>query len=309
MLALPGEGLKQPVKERHKVDEDLLCDWIEANVLFDQPSVSGAELVDLLMEQQYYKDQSLAWQLFDILSFKLQQRARALGEGYPLKLTEQLIERRGPWQEFLPYSFCLALSLARPFADWAASFGQNFTEQAVLFEQLSECSLALLLPRWSIYRTGWSATDPTRLKEVVQRLASAIGAKVGNLDDWAPEHGKDGELDVACVFEFPDARGSHTVYLTQCASGKNWPSKLHTPRLEMWQKLIDFTVQPARCFTIPYALSDKEFRTNALTVQGLFLDRLRLLVPGREIRTWVPQELSAQIERWVRERLESLPKG
>jgi hypothetical protein len=307
VLALPSEGLKQPVNEHHKVDEDLLCDWIEANVLFDQPAVSGAEFVDLLMEQQYYVDQRLAWQLFDMLSFKLQQRMRVLGDSYPLKLTDRLIECRGSWQEFLPYSFCLALSLARPFASWAAGFGQNFTEQGDLFEQLSVRSLALLLPRWSIHRTGWSNTEPRQLRDVVQRLASVIGAKVGNLDDWAPEKGKDGELDVACVFEFPDARGSHMVYLTQCASGKNWPSKLHTPRLEMWQKLIDFTVQPARCFTMPYALSDRQFRTNALTVQGLFLDRLRLLVPGRDNRTWLPQELSRQIEHWVATRVESLP--
>jgi hypothetical protein len=123
VLALPGEGLKQPINERQHVDEDLLCDWIEANVLFDRPSLSGAELVDLLMEQQYYSDQAFVWQLFDILSFKLQQRARVLHDSYPLRLTHQLIERRGTWQEFLPYSFCLALSLARPFAGWAASFG------------------------------------------------------------------------------------------------------------------------------------------------------------------------------------------
>ena len=308
MLALPDEGLKHSIHV-HNVDEDLLCDWIEANVLFCQPTFSGAELVDLLMEQQYYESQSFAWQLFDLLSFKLQQRAQALGDGYPLTLSDRLIEARGTWSEFLPYSFCLALSLARPFPVWANDFGRDFNGQAVLFEQLSQESLTRLLPRWSVHRTGWSATTPDRLKDIVRRLAGVVGANVWDLDTWVPEDGKDGQLDLACVLEFPDARGGHMAYLTQCASGKNWRSKLHTPSLELWSKLIDFAVKPGRCFTMPYALSDREFRASALTVQGLLLDRLRLLAPGRQIRAWVPSTLGTQIQAWIGRRLGTLPKA
>jgi len=335
VLALPGEGLKPATRKRasdclapsdsarehdyeqdyaneceyqHNVDEELLCDWIEATVLFHEPSLSGAELVDLLTEQQYYTEQASAWQLFDMLYFRLQQRAQVLGEGYPLKLTHRLIESRGAWQEFLPYSFCLTLSLAKPFAGWAAGFGTSYTEQGALFEQLSARSLGLILPGWSIYRTGWAATHATKLKDIVRRLAISIGATVGNLDDWVPEKTKDAELDLACVREFPDPRGGHCTFLTQCASGKNWSSKLHTPNLALWSKLINFTVPPDRCFTIPYTLPEKEFRISTLKVQGLFLDRLRLLTPGRASRDWIPRDLSVEIERWVAGRLRSLPK-
>lgn len=308
MLSLPDEGLRYST-ESHNVDQDLLCDWIEANVLFDQPTLSGVELVDLLIEQQYYNDQAFAWQLFDLLSFKLQHRALVLGDSYPIRLTEQRIERAASWQESLPYSFCLALSLARPFGTWAASFGRDFNTQAVLFERLSQRSLESLLPRWRVHRTGWSSTEPASLPDLVQMIAHSIGASVGNLNAWTPESSKDGQLDLACVLEFPDPRGGHMVYLGQCASGKNWRSKLHTPNLDWWAKLIDFTVQPSRCFTIPYALSESEFRINALKVQGLFLDRLRLLVPGRENRSWIPRELCDPIERWLGERVGALPKG
>ena len=90
MLALPSSGIKRSI-EKHNVDHDVLCDWLEASVLFNEPKISGSEFVDLVVSEHFYDDQDFAWELYDTLLLRLQHRADALGSAYPIACSGRVI--------------------------------------------------------------------------------------------------------------------------------------------------------------------------------------------------------------------------
>ena len=61
MLTLPTKGMARSIGA-HNVRLEALCDWIEGNVLFEQETLTGADIVDLLLEQDLYRSQDFAWE-------------------------------------------------------------------------------------------------------------------------------------------------------------------------------------------------------------------------------------------------------
>ncbi len=57
MLTIPGRGMSRSVNA-HNVDVDVLCDWIEGSVLFqDEEDLPASDVVDVLIEAQIYENQ------------------------------------------------------------------------------------------------------------------------------------------------------------------------------------------------------------------------------------------------------------
>lgn len=305
MIALPSTKFSLSVKS-HNVDLNVCCDWMEASALFMGTEVTGSDVVDILRENSIYKSQDFAWELVGDAFAVVTERARVLGAGYPFSIDNDTLTARSDWTAATPYAFCLVLSLAYSHPTWAAQFGRDYTQQGDLFELLSAESVASLLG-WTVHRTGWSKTTTAGLRKVAKDVAETLGEFTGELTRWTRQEGKEGGLDLVSYKAFPDGRPGMPTLLWQCASGRDWNQKLKTPDLRLWEKAVTFTISPKKGFSMPFALDDKAFQYHANLVDGLLLDRCRLLTPGRENADWLSQELSEQLVQWLTPRVEVLP--
>lgn len=307
MLALPPKGFARSIT-KHNVDVAICCDWIEACALFGDGEVSGSDIVDILRENEIYATQEFAWELVNNVFLAIRERKRVLGDGYPLRIQAGMrVVSDSPWQDVSPYAFCLALSLSKAYPAWWQAFGQDFGPQGKLFEDLTAEAVTATFTGWEVHQTGWSATQPNHIATVVRNVAELIGEVTGEVRRWSAKRAKEAGLDLLCFKPFPDNRAGLPIMLFQCASGKDWKSKLHQPELRVWTKIVSFTIDPQKALAMPFALDPDEFRNHANVVNGLLLDRDRLLVPGQANREWISNDLRDRMRAWVEPRIETLP--
>ena len=307
MLLLPETGF-QPSPTRHNVKLDILVDWLEGSVAFVDEDLSQNDVVDALIENEVYSDQDCALTQVSDAWEERDRRAGVVFDGAPFEVTGRRINRKCSWNENPAYSFCLLLSLHVLFKTWAKDFGSDYTVQGDLFERLTvECLDQL---GWTTYRTGWTPGNAKKIKQVVADVSDHLreSEQPGAVDKWIGPLANEEGLDVVCSDPFNDGWGGRPLFFFQCASGANWIDKLHTPHLGTWQKVIDFTTNPQRGFSIPFALLEHKFRKSALRVNGMFLDRFRLLSPSVEGDIgWTSKPLAQDILRWMRPRVKKLP--
>jgi len=306
MLAVPDTGLRRSV-EAHNVNREIVCDWIEGSVLFDDDSLSISDIVDSLCDNGVYADQDFAAQLVADIWSMLAQRRKWLGRGSPFRLSGRKIDRIRSWEEAPALSFCMVLTFSGLYEKWANASGSNYIKQGHLFEKLTKECLESL--GWVVYQTGWASGIHTQLfKDIVEGVAAHLSepfiveAMVEVYDD-ANEEG----LDLVCHPPFRDNRGGKPVYLVQCASGSNWTQKRKTPDIEVWRKLISFSADPARAFAVPFSLEEKEFLKTCNRVNGMVLERYRLLSPGHRNSDWVSGVLRQELIEWLSPRVSTLP--
>jgi hypothetical protein len=219
------------------------------------------------------------------------------------------LKRLRDWREIPAYSFCLVLSFAQWYPDWAAEFGSDYNEQGELFEQLAKEAMERLFPGWVIHRTGWARTKTSKLNEIVREVTGHLGELPGSVERWTGARAHEAGLDLLCYRPFDDGRVGVPVFLMQCASGVNWDGKLHTPNLRIWTKIVQFASTPKKAFAMPHALPDESFIPTCNLVDGLFLDRYRILSPGRNNLDWVSVALKAAINKWLAPRIARLPQN
>lgn len=305
MLATPI-GLNRSV-DHHNVNFNAFCDWIEGSVLFDQNEVSGAEIVDILLEDGIYSKQDFAWEIVDNAWREIARRQAWIGAP-AIEEHEASLLPTTHWSEQPALSFCLIASYARWYPQWARALGADFTEQGEIFETLVKESLNLIFPRWEIYHTGWTRTEPNNLDVIVKEVVSRLRELEGRLEPWTTVKANDAGLDLLCYRPFTDCRVGVPVLMMQCASGANWEEKLHTPNLNIWTKLISFASRPKKAFSTPYALSEADFMRNTNAANAVFFDRYRLLVPGQDNPAWVSVVLRDRINAWLTPRVAALPR-
>jgi hypothetical protein len=310
MLALPKIGIARSMKPHHNVAVDVLCDWAEASLAFDRIDfVSGSDILDILHEEEIYDDQSFSWEMIERTWAELERRSNCLGIGSPFKLDGKRIVRIRNWEDSPAYSFCLALACAKWYPNWAGALGKNFTRQGQLFELVTVAALEQLLPSWKIHRTGWAPDNTNKIKAIVQRLSGLLFETQGELEPWVSPMANEAGLDIVCYRPFDDRRPNLPTLFVQCASGKHLEGKLATPDLKEWQKIIQFIVSPRRSFATPLAFTDSEFRRVCNKVDGLLLDRCRLLAAGRDGADWLTSSLKSKLCTWVRPRIAKLERG
>jgi hypothetical protein len=307
MLKLPTRGISRSINQ-HNVELDVFCDWIESCVLFDDPELSASDVVDALMEENIYEDADMAAQRVDDAWTEIRRRHSWIRDGSPFVVDSRRITRLRTWKAVSAHSFCLLLSLAQWYRGWAEQFGFNYIDQGELFEELTKESLLLQFSGWQVFRTGWSSTHCQDLSNIVSQVASALGESTGDVKRWTGDRAKDGELDLVCCRPFLDARVGIPVFLMQCASGADWDQKLHTPRLEIWTKIIHWASCPKKGFAVPLALDDGAFVAKCGLVNGMLLDRYRILAAGAHKRDWVSSALRKRLIAWSRPRVQALPR-
>ena len=309
MLALPQFGVARSVNE-HNCDLHGLADWIEGSVLFHQEVFSSPDAVDILLENSVYESQEFAWEFVLSVWGEIRRRRGLLGKGYPIDLVDKRLVPKRKWREVPALSFCLALSFVKWYPNWASSLPKALkahVEQGRLLECISAEALKAELADWQVHMIGWSRTKTGRLEQRANEIADLLGERIGNVKLWTPAKAKDAGLDVLCFRPFPDGRGGIPVYLVQCASGMDWDTKLHTPELKIWTKIIDFSATPTKAFAMPFTLPEDEFLIACNRVDGLFLDRYRLLSPARRSYDWLSKPLGSELVKWLKPRVKELP--
>lgn len=301
MLRLPDKRLGVSAKQ-HNNDLMVLCDWVEASSLIAGSTISKAALSDLLIEEHIYANEDLCISRLEDVWTEIQRRQRLLAQSSYISVTSNLLSRKIDWREAPAAAFCLICSLGPNFSDWTKKFGRGHTAQGELFERLCEESLRVQLPRFEVRRTGWSSSKTNGLAKVVRELADFFGDDVGNLKKWAPKKGKEAGVDLAwhlpMIDDLPGPR-----FFGQCASGADWSRKRHEPDLTTWSKYIDFVNVPQRVLLMPFAIERDSFVRLSPAIQGILVDRLRLLSTGQAEAAWISPALAGDLRDWLADRM------
>lgn len=311
MLRLPREGFRLSINE-HNGSIDALVDWIEGSITFADIKISQSDVVDILTEEEIYRSQDFAREWLEIAWTEMSRRQKILGNYCPYLVAGQRITRRLEWQQTVAYSYCLLLALqVRYREELDAVVAPDYNTQGILFERLT---LAALKGRgMAVHSTAWSKVASNSIQDRVAALAEHLGERAmdGAVEHWTEPNIKDGGLDVVCHFPFPDGWGGRPLYLVQCASGENWKAKKSTPRLALWEKLIDFTTRPLRGIAMPFALLEDEFRHEANDdLLALLLDRHRIgALPEGNPDSWPDAALRTELIAWIQPRAIALPRS
>jgi hypothetical protein len=292
----------------HNVDVNVMADWIEGSALFMTDSkLTGSEVVDSLIEEEVYEEQSLCWARVEEAMQEIKRRSR-LRAVAPLRVSKQRIERViADWRDVPAHSFLLLLTLAQRYDNWAQVMPIDYNEQGQLFENVTKESLMSQFPDWVIHSTGWSRVTPTKLSNLVAEIAHLLGEVQGEVKAWTNPEAKEAGLDLLCFRPFADGLVGIPLLLMQCASG-DWkePGKLKTPDIDIWSKIIIFASQPKRAFATHYAFLKDEFRKVAGKVNGVLIDRYRLLHDKPDLK-WLSLPLKDDLIKWLDARIQKLP--
>ncbi len=304
MIALPTKGFAKSVT-KHNLKLNLFCDWIEASLLFNdlESVLSQIDVVDVLIEEERYTKQDFALEGIKNAWMEIRRRIHCFGKESAIQVNKLRIQRLDNWRSYPAYTFCLLLSLA-PYYDWWVE--DSYLEQGELFELLSEASFRAQFEYWEVYRTGWARSNAIQLRETANEVAERLGEDLGDLDTWDEPYAKELGLDIVCYKAYPDNWLGIPIYMMQCASGSNWNLKLHTPDLAKWKDIIHFKSYPVKSFSTPFVLTEKEFKRCATAVQGLFLDRCRLLGVESLNRISLSNSLKDRLIGWAESRIDRL---
>lgn len=311
MLCLPREGFRLSIKE-HNSSLNALIEWVEGTVTFTDERITQSDVVDVLTEEEVYRSQDFARDWLETAWTEMTRRQSILGTYCPYSIEGRRIQRVREWNNTAAYSFCLMLALqVRYRVELDPVVPPDYNTQGILFERLT---LAALKGRgMAVHSTAWSKEASASIRERVDALAAHLGERAcdGAIDRWAEPEIKDGGLDVVCHLPFPDGWGGRPLYLIQCASGENWRGKKSTPKVTLWEKLIDFTTKPLRGIAMPFALLEHEFRREANDdLLALLLDRHRIgALPFGDPDTWPEAALSTDLNSWTQPRVTALPRA
>jgi hypothetical protein len=309
MLELPESGIN-PYRKGHQTDLSVFCDWLEGSLLFaGYDRLSRSDIKDVLMDEHLYSQQDKASELLDDVWREFDRRISALGRTYPIQVENLRLQRAATWRQSPAYSFCLLLSYAERYPKWRKAFGADFNEQGLLFERLTVEALEQELDGWKIHSTGWSRAQAAGLRTIVEDVRARLGEEAGKPEKF-PKYrvAKDAGLDVVVSRPFSDNRIGFPLYLVQCASGAKWEGKRNQPNPHVWRTLIDFAVIPKKALAIPFALQDDDFWFSCRAMDGMLIDRMRLLSGGRRQPDWVSNDVKRRLIAWMSPRVKKLPR-
>ena len=309
MIEIPQVGFQRSASKSN-VKTDVMADWLEANVLFDQPRVTKSDVVDMLIEYQICPDgkQDLANHIAGEGWDEVARRKQWGGLPLSVSISGTSLEAQESWEASPIWSFLVLLSNIRHFPDWAKAH-QSYFEQGNLFEKVVEEVCPAILPGWTFYRVGWAPDNTKNIRAIVDELCRRLYVSgATDLNDWINPAEKDGGLDIVCYREFEDERETLPVFFLQCASGKNWRKKVNTPNPSSWQKYLNSAVQPSTGIVAPFVIEPMELKRSALSGQVVVFDRLRVLSAARTKGITLNDDLLENLVNWMRPRVDDLPR-
>lgn len=305
MILIPNRGMARSVRA-HNVRLDVLAEWIEASVLFVDDELSRTDVCDRLVEEEKYVDQDFAKIIVNDAWDEIERREKLCSGAYALTIEGEWIRRTRRWDTTPAHVFCTLLSISAAYDWWVKEFGQDYTEQGELFEQLTASALQTIASDWSTYLTGWSKSNTDGFQTIAEQVSQLIGNGDPDLDLWDDDDAKDMTLDILFYRPFPDGRQGFPYFMVQCASGANWPKKIRDPDLNVWSNIVRPITKPMRGVAIPYCCSERDFHQYCVKTEGLLLDRCRLLGASQVNRTWLPDTVGDRIRVWAQPRIDQL---
>ncbi len=309
MLEIPQRGFRRS-SATPNVDNNVLADWLEANILFEPPEVGKGDVVDMLVEYQICPDerQDIAHEIAAAGWNELVRRRRSGGLPPSVSINEMRVAMENSWKETPIWSFFVLLSTLRNYPEWARQH-ESHVVQGDLFERVVEALCPAMLPGWTTYRAGWSPNGAKSIHEIVEDLCERLYvAGAQDLDAWITTGGGDGGLDIVCYRRFQDEREALPMFFLQCASGKNWRTKVDTPDGKYWQKLLNSAVEPATGIVAPFVIEDKELRMAGLKGQVVVFDRLRVMSAACAATVTLDEDFLGELFDWMEPRVGALPR-
>lgn len=310
MLPLPETGVCAS-RHTHNCKLQLFCDWLEGSLLFkNETRLSRTDIVDVLCEEEIYDDQAFASEWLDNVWSELERRRCLLDGVAPFDVAPRVITRKRTWDQVPAYAFCVLAPLLQSSATWRPAYtkarlAKHYAQQGLLFERISD--EALQGAGWRTYRTGWASTRAKRLPAVVADVAQQVGEpEYANWTTNVSPNANEAGLDVVFFRTFNDGRCGFPIYLAQCAAGDDWDTKLHTPILAVWQKLIDFAAPPHKAFALPHSLGAEDLRRVTVKVEGMVFDRYRLHDASRPLN-WCSKGLAKDLRVFLKPLITKLP--
>jgi len=184
----------------------------------------------------------------------------------------------------------------------------DYVIQGELFEDF--CCEALRKNGWQAARTGWAShKGAKKLPSTVKAVAEALGET--DIRDQAVKRAKkknEAGCDMVSHWRYADDWTGRPTLLLQCASGADFEDKLGTPNIDQWRQFFGFSAIPLRGFCTPRSFQKEEFLTHCQQVNGLLLERFRLLEPFASGSSQLSKELDKRLVGWTSPRIKALPK-
>lgn len=293
----------------HNIKRDILCDWIEASIVFQVRQISRSDVVDALVDNEVYEHQDLAHEIVEEAWNVLRARAEYLKNPLGIKVEIDRITRDEEWTQFPAYGFCLALACAEVYPNWARTWSSTASTYGDYFEDLAAASFSANFSGWTVKKVGWSPTNKLKLKATIHGLIEDLNEREGaDLDLHVTDSANELGLDLLAYHSYGDVHSSFPVMLIQCASGKNWSKKRHTPDINLWKSIVAFNSHPIRGMAMPFAFAEQdEFRRMTKSVDGIFVDRNRLLGAFPRKAGSVPAALNKKLMNWTKKQLANIP--
>jgi hypothetical protein len=230
---------------------------------------------------------------------ELDDRQRACGGttgGYPFKITQNLLRLDNQADESL-YTFLALLSW------YGKDAGPTRTDGEKVFEEICAKAAEVYLggprPQVKSYVFGFPRrVEPKGFAGALDKLCCEMGEGVSHRKEREklPDQ-KDGKLDIVAWREFDDKRQGKLIAFGQCATGRDWDSKMsELPPTHDWctNWLADRpAVWPFRSFFVPHRTERKEWFQTCL-LGGLLYDRCRIASLGVDMDDGLKQGWS----RW-----------
>jgi hypothetical protein len=306
MIALPTSGMGRSI-EKHNSDHLIASDWLEIVVMLSEEGWSQADVSDVLIEGNIYREQTFAAEFVQSMFAEIRRRRSLVSPAYPIAIggSGDLVPVVPP-ESATALLFCLLLTVGPNYSAWGAQFGGDYREQGDLFELLMVSALRYWFPAWEVTRTGWGDGTQLELTEFVQLIATAAREELmTNWGQFVPLQANDLGLDIMAVRSFADDEGGLPILMCQCASGKNWVQKLTTPDTKAWHRVMSVTHTPLRALATPMVIPLGEVKSRRNKSHGLIVDRYRLLPPVPDVE-WLDGESTVRIKAWCAARIEWL---
>lgn len=268
-------------------DINHVADWVELYIAYSKESISKADLSSYIEGAHGIEPSE---DLINSIWTELEERGRLYGENSPIKVDRRIVEPNFDWVDFPHYMAFLIYSLeGNPYvtSETTANAGGK------LFERLSLVAI-------KEYMNGEAVIYGFPKEQSIQEIAENLLHERFNYTP--PSYRKDRNLDIIAWKPFEDSRNSQIILLIQCASGRNWRSKLNELSLTAWSTYINFAAVPIRGFCAPISISDRERLRELSFDSGVFFDRTRLF----KYSSKVPSDLRQEALEWCNLRLKEM---
>ena len=284
-------------------DPEVVADWIEASLLFSNLTdcyMSDSDVSDA-MEDAAVADPEASFADAKRVMFN---RMRAIGPNYPFSRELSGWALVQGWEEYLPYSFLLLVSLGHHYSELSRKSGAA-TEPSVILEHLTRHVVSQYFNGQAI-RFGSKRENPipSGFDDAVDFVATRMRESAGGR--LSKSSLKDDGVDVIAWLPFQDKKRGQLAILVQCAIGKNWDDKLSDISIKLWETHILWTVTPVLAIAVPFCFPLGVDWDRVSKEAGIIFDRARLVSQSR--LDSFESDLAARIVKWNTAEVASLKK-